>query len=68
MSENEAREYIRFRLRVKYGTMTGAAKARGISVAAISKALKCTKRIPDWLLDEAGLSRNVTYTVTGAQS
>ena len=62
MNDAEAREYVRFRLRVKHGTMTGFAAYRGVSVAAVSKALKHAKEIPDWLLEAAGLEKQVSYT------
>lgn len=64
MSEHEAREYIRFRLRVKYGSLSGFASHRGCSPAYVSKLLDIlrTKEIPQWLLDEAGLTRTVSYT------
>lgn len=64
MSEQEAREYIRFRLRVKYGSLSEFAAQRGCTPAYVSKLLnvRLTKELPQWLLDEVGLTRTITYT------
>ncbi|SPA44616.1 hypothetical protein [Cupriavidus taiwanensis] len=61
MDEREAREFIRYKLRVKYGSLRNYATYRGVTAAAISKALLHSAAIPDWLLAEAGLTRVVEY-------
>lgn len=65
MTEHEAREYIRFRLRVRYGSLSAFAAHRGCTPAYISK-LVMHSELPQWLLDEAGLTKTVCYTAAPA--
>ena len=62
MTEAEALEHVWRHFRVTYRRQQDAAKALGVSDAFISAVLTGRKPIPDYILAEAGLRREVSVS------
>lgn len=67
MTDEEVCEHVRAALKAKYVKWKVLAAERGVCSTYISKCLKRGKRMPDWMLEEAGLQRITVIAKTGTE-